>query len=232
MQQHKCIIVDDEPPAIRVLESHIAKTPSLDCVATFTDPVRALAYLGSDPVALAFIDIQMPLLTGLQLSRLIEGPTKIVFTTAYPDYALQGFDLNASDYLLKPISFERFCQAVNKLQLHPSPAASVPDHLFVKTDGKNKYVKVLLHDIQYIEGLSNYVIIHCTQQKITTYTTLKNLEDSLPAGHFIRVHKSFIAAFAHISSTDNYSLVVNKREIPIGASYREAFFRAIEGRGI
>lgn len=229
---HKCIIVDDEPPAIRVLESHIAKTPSLVCAATFTDPVQALAYLGSNPVALAFLDIQMPHLTGLQLSRLIEGPAKIVFTTAYPDYALQGFDLNASDYLLKPISFERFCQAVNKLQLQSSSPAPAPEHLFVKTDGKNKYVKVLLSDIQYIEGLSNYVIIHCTQQKVTTYSTLKNLEESLPTGHFIRVHKSFIAAFAHISSTDNHSLVVNNREIPIGASYREAFFRAIEGRGI
>ena len=231
MQQHKCIIVDDEPPAIRVIESHIAKTPSLVCAATFTDPVQALAYLGNNPVALAFLDIQMPHLTGLQLSRLIEGPTKIVFTTAYPDYALQGFDLNASDYLLKPISFERFCQAVNKLQLQPCPAPA-PEHLFVKTDGKNKYVKVLLSDIQYIEGLSNYVIIHGAQQKITTYSTLKNLEDSLPPSHFIRVHKSFIAAFAHISSTDNHSLFINKREIPIGASYREAFFKAIEGMGI
>ncbi|MBK7408976.1 MAG: LytTR family transcriptional regulator DNA-binding domain-containing protein [Saprospirales bacterium] len=100
-----------------------------------------------------------------------------------------GFDLNASDYLLKPISFERFCQSINKLQLQPSlPPAT--EHLFVKTDGKNKYVKVLVSDIQYIEGLSNYVILHCTQQKVTTYSTLKNLEESLSSGHFIRVHKA------------------------------------------
>jgi two-component system, LytTR family, response regulator len=226
--QLNCIIVDDEPPAIRVLENHITRTPALHCLATFTNTIEALHFLQRSTVDVILLDIQMPHLSGLQLARLTEGPTRIIFTTAYPEYALQGFEYNAADYLLKPISFERFCQAIGKLQM-PQTSPPAPRYLFVKTDGKNKYIKVDLAALQYIEGLSNYVILHCGDQKITTYSTLKNLEAQLPSGDFIRVHKSYIVAFAHIRATDNHRIQLPKQEIPIGEVYREAFFKAIGG---
>ncbi|MET3026641.1 response regulator transcription factor [Flavobacterium sp. UW10123] len=228
----KCIIVDDEPPATRILENYIGKVNFLEKAGVFNDSLKALEFLNTHSVDVIFLDIQMPQLTGLQLSRIISKNIKVIFTTAYPDFALEGFELNAVDYLLKPISFERFYQAVSKLNSEPKTVVSnqsnLPDFLFVKTDGKNKFQKVFLRDILYIESLQNYVCIHASKQQIITHSSLKNVIESLPENEFIQIHKSHVVSLKHIESTDNFSVFVNGKELPIGATFKDAFFDKIE----
>jgi len=228
----KCIIVDDEPPATRILENYIGKVNFLEKVGVFNDSLKALEFLNTQYVDVIFLDIQMPQLTGLQLSRIISKNIKVIFTTAYPDFALEGFELNAVDYLLKPISFERFYQAVSKLEkeskIEVSNQNNLPDFLFVKTDGKNKFQKVFLNDILYVESLQNYVCIHTEKQQIITHSSLKNVIESLPDNEFIQIHKSYVVSLKHIESTDNFSVFVNAKELPIGATFKDAFFDKIE----
>ena len=228
----KCIIVDDEPPATRILENYIRKVNFLEKVGVFNDSLKALEFLNTQSVDVIFLDIQMPQLTGLQLSRIISKNIKVIFTTAYPDFALEGFELNAVDYLLKPISFERFYQAVSKLNSEPKieipNQSNLPDFLFVKTDGKNKFQKVFLRDILYIESLQNYVCIHTEKQQIITHSSLKNVIESLPENEFIQIYKSYVVSLKHIESTDNFSVFINGKELPIGATFKDAFFDKIE----
>ncbi|WP_433836424.1 LytR/AlgR family response regulator transcription factor [Flavobacterium anhuiense] len=230
----KCIIVDDEPPATRILENYIGKVNFLEKVGVFNDSLKALEFLNKESVDVIFLDIQMPQLTGLQISKIISKDIKVIFTTAYPDFALEGFELNAVDYLLKPIAFERFYQAVSKLNSEPkievsnSTNNSGPDFLFIKTDGKNKFQKVFLNEILYVESLQNYVCIHTIKQQIITHSSLKNVIESLPENGFIQIHKSYIISLQHIESTDNFSVFVNGKELPIGATFKDAFFDEID----
>ncbi|ABQ05193.1 LytR/AlgR family response regulator transcription factor [Flavobacterium johnsoniae] len=228
----KCIIVDDEPPATRILENYIGKVSFLEKTEVFNDSLKALEFLNTQSVDVIFLDIQMPQLTGLQISRIISKDIKVIFTTAYPDFALEGFELNAVDYLLKPISFERFYQAVSKLNTQSKTVVSnqnnLPDFLFIKTDGKNKFQKVFLNDILYVESLQNYVCIHTSKQQIITHSSLKNVIESLPENNFIQIQKSYVVSLKHLESTDNYSVYINGKELPIGAAYKEAFFDKIE----
>ena len=228
----KCIIVDDEPPATRILENYIGKVNFLEKAAVFNDSLKALEFLSTQTVDVIFLDIQMPQLTGLQISRIISKDIKVIFTTAYPDFALEGFELNAVDYLLKPISFERFYQAVSKLNSEPKIVVSaqndVPDFLFIKTDGKNKFQKIFLSDILYVESLQNYVRINTKQQQIITHSSLKNVIESLPSADFIQIHKSYVVSLKHIESTDNFSVFVNEKELPIGATFKDSFFEKID----
>ena len=228
----KCIIVDDEPPATRILENYIGKVNFLEKEGVFNDSLKALEFLNSQSVDVIFLDIQMPQLTGLQLSKIISKNIKVIFTTAYPDFALEGFELNAVDYLLKPISFERFYQAVSKLNSELKSetviASNSPDFIFIKTDGKNKFQKVFLSDILYVESLQNYVCIHTSKQQIITHSSLKNVIESLPSTDFIQIHKSYVVSLQHIESTDNFSVFVNGKELPIGATFKDAFFDKIE----
>ncbi|QLC65692.1 response regulator transcription factor [Flavobacterium sp. LPB0248] len=230
----KCIIVDDEPPATRILENYIGKVNFLEKVGVFNDSLKALEFLNSQSVDVIFLDIQMPQLTGLQISKIISKDIKVIFTTAYPDFALEGFELNAVDYLLKPIAFERFYQAVSKLNSEPKIEVSstsnstAPDFLFIKTDGKNKFQKVFLNDVLYVESLQNYVCIHTVKQQIITHSSLKNVVESLPEKDFIQIHKSYVVSLQHVESTDNFSVFINGKELPIGATFKEAFFDKIE----
>ncbi|MEN2400908.1 response regulator transcription factor [Flavobacterium sp. MC2016-06] len=227
----KCIIVDDEPPATRILKNYVEKVSFLEEVGVFNDSLKALEYLNSNKVDVIFLDIQMPQLTGLQLSRIISKDVKVIFTTAYPDFALEGFELNAVDYLLKPIAFERFYQAVSKLNLDVKTEVitnNVSEFIFVKTDGKNKFQKVLLNDILYVESLQNYVCIHTSKQQIITHSSLKNVIESLPENDFIQIHKSYVVALKHIESTDSFSVFINAKELPIGATYKDVFFERID----
>lgn len=228
----KCIIVDDEPPATRILENYIGKVNFLEKVGVFNDSLKALEFLNTQTVDVIFLDIQMPQLTGLQISRIISKDIKVIFTTAYPDFALEGFELNAVDYLLKPISFERFYQAVSKLNSElktiVSNQSNATDFIFIKTDGKNKFQKVFLSDILYVESLQNYVCLHTSKQQIVTHSSLKNVIESLPENDFIQIHKSHIISLKHIESTDNFSVFINGKELPIGATFKEAFFDKIE----
>lgn len=228
----KCIIVDDEPPATRILENYIGKVSFLEKAGVFNDALKALEFLNTQTVDVIFLDIQMPQLTGLQLSRIISKDIKVIFTTAYPDFALEGFELNAVDYLLKPIAFERFYQAVSKLNTEQKSEAvqnnNSSDFIFIKTDGKNKFQKLFLDEILYVESLQNYVCIHTLKQQIITHSSLKNVIESLPEKDFIQIHKSFVVALKQIESTDSFSVFINTKELPIGATYKDAFFDRID----
>lgn len=231
-KQLTCIIVDDEPPAIRLLQKYIDKVPFLEEQGTYTNPLEALQHIEKGGIDLVFLDIQMPEITGIQLSKIINRKTQIIFTTAYPQFALESYDVAAVDYLLKPIEFERFYKAVSKVQQQfatiASPVTATKDNfIFFKTDGKNKFSKVFLEDILYVEGLKNYVSIYLKDERIITYSTLKSLVESLPENDFIQVHRSYIIAVRHIDKIDNDAVWINQKELPIGNTYRKFFFEKI-----
>lgn len=226
----RCVIVDDEPPAIRLLKKYIEKVASLELIATSTNPLEALQILEKETVDLVFLDIQMPNLTGIQLSKIINDRIKIIFTTAYPQFALESYELSAIDYLLKPFEFERFYKAIKKVadfDITIERQNSTNDFVFVKTDGKNNFEKVKIDDILYIEGLKNYVAIHLKNTQIITYSTLKSIKESLPASIFVQIHKSYIISLHHIEKTSSTTILINGKELPIGETYRTGFFKVL-----
>ncbi len=234
MRTHiKCIIVDDEPPAVRLLEKYANKIPFLEITGTTTNPLEALEILEKNEIDLVFLDIQMPNLTGIQLSKIIGGKTKVIFTTAYPQFATESYDLDAVDYLLKPFEFERFYKAVTKAREKLGTDKKIgrsQDFLFVKTDGKNNFERIVIADILYIEGLKNYVAIHLKDRQVITYSTLKNIYEGLPKEDFLQVHKSYIVAIHHIEKTSSISILINGKSLPLGNTYKNAFFDIITER--
>jgi len=241
----RCLAVDDEAYATRLLAAYIQKIPTLELAGTTTSPLEALQWVQEGRADLVFLDIQMPELTGLQFLKICGNRCKVVLTTAYPEYALEGYEHDVVDYLLKPIAFDRFLRAVQKAQaLLPAaapvapapplaPVASPPtvDYLFVKGDSKNKYLKVKYADILYIEGLKNYVSIVVPGQRIITYLTLRELEAQLPQPPFVRVHKSFIISLDHLRMVEGHTLHVGTESITVGETYREEFFKRIREKG-
>lgn len=238
MKKLNCLIVDDEPPAVRLLKSYVERVAFLHLKETTNSALEALKIIEEKEIDLVLLDIQMPELTGIQLSKLIKGQTAVIFTTAYPQFALESYELNALDYLLKPIEFERFYEAVLKLDRTKQTSITEADQqnedfLFVKTDGKNKFEKLAIHDILYVEGVKNYVAIHLPDRSIITYNTLKNIESSLPSQDFFKIHKSYIVAFRHVLRTSSYSVhLMNHKELPISDTYRKAFFEQINERSL
>jgi len=231
MKIFNCLIADDEPPAIRLLENYIKKVSFLACVGSTSNSIEALSMINKGGIDLAFLDIQMPELTGIQLSRIIQGETKVIFTTAYPQFALESYELNAVDYLLKPFEFDRFYAAVNKLNENGNSTEIKKENgglLFVKTDGKNNYEKISLEEIQFIESMKNYVMIHLKEKKIITYNTLKYIESQLSGESFVKTHKSFIVSLKHIDRTDSFSIYIGDHDIPIGETYKQEFFDTIK----
>lgn len=240
----RCLAVDDEAYATDIIAGYINKTPSLELAGTTTDPFEAIQLVQSGNVDLVFLDIQMPELSGIQFLKICGRNCKVILTTAYEQYALDGFEHDVVDYLLKPIPYERFYRSIMKamplFQVQPmvqpqeptvtpvQPAVS--DYLFIKGDSKNKFIKVDLKDILYIEGLKNYISVYTSTQRLITYQSLREFETQLPAQEFIRVHKSYIVPFGKISTVDGNSLFVNGQLIPIGESFKEAFFKAIKDR--
>jgi DNA-binding LytR/AlgR family response regulator len=240
------LIVDDEPLALDVLETYISQMPELNLVKRCSNALEANEALKQHSIQLMFLDIQMPQLTGIDFVKTLTNPPMIVFTTAYPNYAIQGFDLNALDYLLKPISLERFMKAVNKAVEHAemndrehsshsvTPAASPSnedlDFFFVKAD--KKLVKVNFDDIIYIEGLKDYVIIRLQGTRVITLQTMKSLEDRLPQSRFMRVHRSFIVSMDKIVAIEGNMIEVMEKEkpkmLPIGKNYRDELLEVIE----
>lgn len=226
----KCIIVDDEPPAIRLLEKYIHKIAFLELVATTTNSLEALQILEKGEIDLVFLDIQMPNLTGIQLSKIINDNTKVIFTTAYPQFALESYNLNAVDYLLKPFEFERFYKAVSKVNILKKEikiSTNREEFLFVKTGGKNNFEKINISDILYIEGLKNYVAIHIKDKQIIIYNTLKHIQKSLPKQDFVQIHKSYIVAIYHIEKTNSITVQLNGNDLPLGNTYKSSFFDRI-----
>lgn len=233
MKVIKCLIVDDEPPAIRLIEKYLSRVPFLELMSSTTNALTALSLIEEGGIDLVFMDIQMPDLTGLQLSKLVKGKTKIIFTTAYPQFAIQSYEVDAVDYLLKPFEFERFYEAVLKVKnSFKAEVKEVPkevdDFIFVKTDGKNNFDKVNVNEICYIEGLKNYVAIHLKDRQVITNNTLKSIEDFLPTSDFVKTHKSFIVSLRHITKTDSLSVFINGKSIPIGDTYKKELFEIIQ----
>jgi DNA-binding LytR/AlgR family response regulator len=231
-----CIIVDDEPPAVRVLQKYAGQLPDLNCVATTNSAIEALQLIELYQPDMLFLDIQMPELTGIQLSTILKDKVKIIFTTAYAQFALDGFELNAVDYLLKPISFERFIRSVDKVRQQAKTAESTErksveeEVFFVKTDGKNRLKKIHLNEIYYLESIKNYVILHTENEQIVTYNTLKYFEESLPAEQFVKIHKSFLVSLHKIEKTDTSEVWILGKELPLGDTYKNNFFDKINRR--
>ena len=230
MKLLRCLIVDDETPAIRLLTSYINKVPFLELVHSTTDSIDALKIIEQESLDVIFLDIQMPNITGIQLSKIIKGKINIIFTTAYPQFAIESYELNAVDYLLKPIEFERFYSAILKIKQEEKKESKEysSDYMFIKTDGKNNFEKVYIKDIIYVESLKNYVSVHLIDKEIITYSTLKHFENELSKTRFIQIHKSFIVSLNHITKTDSLTVYFpNGDNLPIGDTYKKAFFEII-----
>lgn len=219
-----CVLVDDEPIALEYMDFFIQKMPELGCKGSFTNALEALKFIQSHKIELAFLDIQMPQLTGVELAGFIHSETGIIFTTAYPDYAVEGFNLNAIDYLLKPIAYARFQQAVQKAvqRLRTSNEGEKTierDFLLVKVD--YKWIKIYFKDILYIEGLKEYVKIVTKDNAFVTLESMKNMEVTLSKEGFLRTHKSFIINLSYVTAWYGSTIELGRIDIPIGATYKE-----------
>lgn len=233
-----CAIIDDEPLAISLLESYVNKTPFLQLVGKFNSALNALSELSSQPVDLLFLDIQMPELNGLEFSRILKADTRIIFTTAFEQYALDSYKVNALDYLLKPISYPDFLKAANKaLQWYELVKGNKgnennTESIFIKTE--YKLVQVELRKILYIEGLKDYVKIFIEDEPhpILSLMSIKSLEELLPSNRFIRVHRSFIVQPEKIKVIERNRIVFGKEYIPISDNYKQKFMEFLSQRSL
>jgi DNA-binding LytR/AlgR family response regulator len=232
----RCLLIDDEPPALAVLRSHIAAVPMLEVVGECHNAIAALEILQKEAVDLIFLDIKMPQLLGTDFVKTLRHPPNIIFTTAYREYALDGYDLDVIDYLLKPISLERFLRAVQKVYRPESLAVpalpAVPTHqttserfLYFRAD--RKMVKVMVDDILYIESLKDYVRIFTTTKQIVAKQTITSLEEMLPEDHFLRIHRSYMVALNKIDSYSPTHLDIAGKELPIGRHFKHEVERVL-----
>jgi DNA-binding LytR/AlgR family response regulator len=228
----KGIIIDDEPLAREAIQILAAKISDLEIMDVFSSAIAAASYVKETKIDLIFLDIQMPGISGIEFAKTIPQKTLVIFTTAYPEYALDGFELDAIDYLIKPVKSDRFQKAVNKafayLKLLESEIStseiqhSGDDYFFVKSE--RKFIKIYFKDILFIEGLKDYVVMQTDDQKIMTAMNIKTIHDQLPQHIFVRISKSYVINVKHIASFDNNTVFISKYEIPIGNSYRNYFF--------
>ncbi|HWK07100.1 MAG TPA: response regulator transcription factor [Puia sp.] len=225
-----CLIIDDEPNAGQLLQDYIAKVPYLTLKGTCFDALEALEFLGHSPADLIFLDINMPGLSGMELVNILPKEQKVIFTTAYSEYALESYQYNVVDYLLKPITFARFMMAVAKaadnLSAAPQP---VEEYLFVKSD--KQMIRVNFRDILYFEALKEYICVHTKNQKIITYKRMKELADRLPA-QFTRIHNSYIVNGDHIAKVEGNFVLIDNKSLPIGISYKDSFAAFIQLRAL
>jgi DNA-binding LytR/AlgR family response regulator len=238
MKKVNCLIADDEEIARGILESYVHQLDQLNLIGLCSNGAEVFNLLKSNEVDLIFLDIQMPVLSGLELLRTLKKTPRIILTTAYREFALEGYELNVIDYLLKPISFERFLKAIEKYEdfLHPESKASGigafggdqqgQEFLYVKSD--KKMVRVMLKDIRYIEGLKDYVKIYLADKTIITYRTLTYFEETLSAEYFLRVHRSYIISLHHITAYSASTIEIGEVTIPIGNSYGKDVFKRLE----
>ena len=229
-----CVVVDDEPMAREILESFIDKIPNLQLVKSCKNAIEAFEVINSEKIDLFFLDINMPDITGLSLAKLIPKNAKVIFTTAYREYAVEGFNLKAVDYLLKPIAFDRFLEAVNKffetvqVAVPDSSKATetISDFFFVRSD--RKMVKINFEDILYVESLSDYIKIHTNSKTIVTRETITNIEAKLPQKFFLRIHRSYIVAIKSIESYTNEFIEIKNKALPISRTYKESILKKME----
>jgi len=222
-----CIVVDDEPLARSLLEQHIADVPFLEHRASFKNALLPADFLSKNQVDVLFLDIQMPKLTGIDFLKSLQHPPKVIFTTAYREYAVESYELQAQDYLLKPITFERFFKAVSRLQVVTpkvvetlsQEVTTVPTHIFVHVN--KKHVKVILEEVRYIESIKDYLKIHTTTETLVIKERISHFIDQLPDTSFIRVHRSYIVNRDHITAFTQQDIEIGNIEIPIGGKYKE-----------
>jgi len=220
-----CIVIDDEPLARRGLKEYIADVDFLNLAAEFDNPLQATELISNGQAQLLFLDIQMPKITGLDFFRSLQHPPPVIFTTAYPQYALEGFEVNALDYLVKPVSFDRFLRAALKAKEYYEVRdknvadAATSEYFFIKAD--NKLVRILFDEVLFVEALQNYVTIHTTGKKYMTYLTFKSVEDYLPADKFIKVHKSYIISASRVDSIEGNEIRIGQHHIPISRNQKD-----------
>ncbi len=230
MDKFSCIIIEDEPLALHRTKGFVDKIPFLKLSATFDNALSGLAYLKSNKVDLLFLDINMDELSGIELLENSKIDSQVIITTAYQEYALKGYELNVTDYLLKPFNFDRFLKAVNKAQenLQNSPSISASNFIFVKTE--NRLEKIEINDILYIEGMRDYRRIHTVSKRIMTLQNFSDLEQVLPAHLVCRVHKSYMVGINKIESIERSRIKIADQLIPISDTYKELFFQLINNR--
>lgn len=228
----RCVIIDDEPIARKGLKEYMQDAPFLQLAGEFDNPLKAAELLMQEKIDLLFLDIQMPKMTGLEFLKTLSHPPLVIFTTAYPQYAVEGFEWNAIDYLLKPFSFERFWKAVSKARTmqeaiaQPVPTTTEPDYFFIKSD--NKLIKIAYDEVLFIEALQNYVAVYtATGKKYITYITFDSIESHLPTGRFIRTHKSYIVATAKVESIEGNEITIGAYHIPISRTERDTVLEAL-----
>ena len=228
MNTINCVIVDDEPVARNVLETFVAKIPNLELVKSCKNAMEAFEVANQQKIDIFFLDINMPDISGLSLAKSINQKAKIIFTTAYREYAVDGFNLQAVDYLLKPISFDRFLQSIHKCfegvcfidsEIKIEKSVLKNDFIFVRSD--RKMIKINFDEIQYVESLSDYIKIHSVDKTITTRETISNIETKLPAKNFLRIHRSYIVNLKKMNSYTNEFVEIGKNAIPISRTYKE-----------
>ena len=244
----RCVIVDDEPLALDVLEAYIDKIEDLELLARVDNAIEAFNLLNREQVDLLFLDIQMPKLTGIDLLKNITHPPSVIFTTAYRDYALEGYELDVVDYLLKPISFDRFLRAINKVYQINTPASisapvSTPPVLtpdvstgysdaFIYLKADKKMVKILLKEILYIESLKDYIRVKTRSKSVTAYQRISYMEEKLPEDKFMRIHRSYIIALDKVDAYSTPAVEIGEMEIPIGRNYRSAVLKALNHKNL
>jgi len=232
IQRRTCIIIDDEPIAIRIIQEHLAAFESIECLGGFTHPLKAMEFLGTEKVDLIFLDINMPGLSGIDLLKSLTHKPQIIFTTAYREYAVDAFDLNALDYLVKPIPFERFVKAINKFLEITSEAGSTSDeaqdkdYIVLKSDKKNH--KVPFSNIIIIESLDNYINVHTRNKgNLICYESLSGIEQGLPQNDFLRIHRSYIVNVNNIEAFTASYVEISGRKLTIGRNYKEEVARRL-----
>ena len=237
---YKCLVVDDEELARELIEVYVSQVNDFEVVASCSNALEAQKMLQTHSIDLVFLDIEMPMLKGTDFLKNLSNPPKVIFTTAYRDYAVEGFAVDATDYLVKPFSFDRFVQGVNKAidriksTASPSPdfiaktsnqSPPPQDHFFVKTNYKME--KIAFSNLKYIESMREYIAIFTTDQRFVVSHTMNTMEEKLPAPQFMRVHRSYIVSLHHIQSINGNQIIIEDKKIPIGASYRKKFFDQI-----
>lgn len=231
------IAVDDEPIALEVIRKFAEKTVGLSLAATFQNPLEAAAFIQESEVDLIFLDMRMPDLSGIQLLQSLANPPMVIFTTAHPEYAVDSYEVDAIDYLLKPIPFDRFLKAVNKaiaqkkmeeMLQDKGEEGGERDYLFIKSD--TRFFRVNYDDILFLEGMRDYVAVHTAEQRILTLTSMTNILKKLPTDRFMRIHKSYIIGLQHITLIQNSRVLIGDREIPISNSYKEELGKFIDGQ--
>lgn len=237
-KMYKCIIIDDEPIAIRVLKNHLLAFANFEVIAEFENAMEALPILSNQKIDLLFCDIQMPQITGVEFIRSLSHPPKVIFTTAYRDYAVDAFELQVVDYVMKPVSFERFTKAINNFLEHNSSKNETfqtantdtdnRDFIFLKAD--KKYHKINLTDILYFESLGDYVIAFTNTQKIVTKERISILAENLPQNGFIQIHRSYIVSISKIESLGPGFVEINRKKLPIGRSFKSELNKLLQNR--